>query len=130
MAGNGYVMPLYHVTPAENIQNILRCGLEPAIGPRSAELGEVRACVYAFPDAATLEDAMGSWLADAFDPEEALGCFLIDADGLECRTGDDIPGYEMQIIEHIPAERLELLSADIWSEIGIPALSDTPAPGV
>lgn len=114
-------MKAYHLTPFENLDQIWDTGLIPAVGPRSAELGETVPGIYVFPDRHTLEQALGSWLEDAFDPEAALSCLLIDLEGLACDSDVD---YELRILEPVAPDRIALLSTDIWAETGIPALHD------
>ena len=47
----------WHITPLENLPRILREGLIPAIGPRSADLGEEIAAVHLFSRFDDLVDA-------------------------------------------------------------------------
>ena len=63
-------MPYYHVTPTINVTRILKEGLIPQIGPRSA-LMEREDGIYLFNSVEDAETALGSWLGDAFDDEFA-----------------------------------------------------------
>lgn len=127
-------MIFYHVTPAENLDHISRTGLEPRRGPRSEEFGEESSRIYLFPDADALSGALESWLEDAFDPEEPLACLTVDMEGIP--YSQDEVEFEVTVCDLIPADRLKLLSRDIWEEYGVPEVSsaqplqtdDTPEP--
>lgn len=72
----------WHLTPVDNLPAILRDGLLPAIGPRSAALGEMRASVHLFSDFASLDDA--DWLESAFDDDQQLCLLHVD---VPCQEG-------------------------------------------
>lgn len=114
-------MIFYHVTPAENLDNISKTGLEPRRGPRSEEFGEESSRIYLFPDADALSGALESWLEDVFDPEEPLACLTVDMDGIPF-SRDEVE-FEVTVCDHIPADRIKLLSRDIWEEYGVPEAS-------
>ncbi len=82
----------YHVTPKRNLTDILREGLLPKIGPRSASIGESIPGVYLFSDKASCEQALMNWLGDCL---EDAGEVVI----LEIRNCQDVEkstaGYEV-----------------------------------
>lgn len=58
---------LYHVTLMDNVESILKDGLIPQIGARSAEYGELFNAVYMFPNIEDMECALGQWLGDWYN---------------------------------------------------------------
>ena len=62
-------MTLYHVTPKKNVPSIIRDGLIPQVGDRSAAMAETPA-IYLFPSREHAEDAVMNWLGDEFEDEE------------------------------------------------------------
>ena len=101
----------YHLTRGHNLPSILRDGLIPAIGPRAADLGETAPAVYLFPDLDAVEAALSSWGEVAFGDEDPLAC-------LEVSLEREIPleGFELISPDPIPADRLRVISRDIWGE--------------
>ena len=63
----------FHVTPKENIGQIMSNGLIPAIGPRSEEANEDVALVYMFPNVSDMETALANWLGECFEEDEDYG---------------------------------------------------------
>lgn len=105
---------LYHVTPAANLPSILDLGLQPQIGRRSASAGESVAAVYCFTDLAAVEDALANWLGDCFDEDEALALLRLNV-GNDVRLGAGA-GYEVMVLDPIPAGALAVLSEDVGEE--------------
>jgi hypothetical protein len=101
----------YHVTPIENLPAILEHGLLPAIGPRSAELGEDSPAVFAFVDRQSCDTALGSWLGDVFDdvPEGGLVIFEIKSD---IRPTSSDAGFEALFTQPVPPQCLRVLGED------------------
>lgn len=63
LAENEVKIPLYHVTPLDQVSNILETGLEPRIGPRSEGM-ELEPRVYLFGDQESVDQALMNWLGD------------------------------------------------------------------
>ena len=61
---DNYNTKYYHVTLAENLNNILQEGLIPLIGERSLEIEEKEALVYLFSSIEDMECAVMQWLGD------------------------------------------------------------------
>lgn len=101
----------YHVTPIENLPAILEHGLLPAIGPRSAELGEDSPAVFAFVDRQSCDTALGSWLGDVFEdvPEGGLVIFEIKSD---IRPTSSDAGFEALFTQPVPPQCLRVLGED------------------
>lgn len=103
---------VYHVTPADNLDEILRHGLVPQIGLRTRKIEGEKPAVYCFPDKATMEDAVMNWLGDEFDEDESLALLEIDTDGLRGQVTDGAQ-YEIAITDSIPVEKIRILSKDL-----------------
>jgi len=98
----------YHVTPAENLDAILRGGLQPRIGERSAELGELVPRVYLFPDLESCDTALAGWLGDCFEGVPEDGLLLLHVDVTGCTLASEV-AYELTSAEAIePARILEI----------------------
>lgn len=102
---------LYHVTPSRNLDSILRDGLRPQIGPRSALLGEKVARVYFFQTLDSVEVALCNWLGDALDDEPgAIAVLAIDATGLEL---DYLAWpFEIACLHPVGPEKISLILQD------------------
>lgn len=94
-----------HLTPAENLADILRDGLIPAIGPRSELVSEERPLVHLFSRFEDLESA--GWLEDSFEEDEALALFYIDVPAAD--------GAWTEIDRTIDPARIHLVSEDFES---------------
>ncbi|GCD60205.1 hypothetical protein WSS15_20970 [Acetobacter pasteurianus] len=96
----------FHVTPAENLPSIMRNGLEPRIGPRSEDLGEKYKAIYLFPNVEAMENALGNWMAEAFDDDETLAVIHVS---LPSGTFQHNTGYEIEVTARIPPDRIEII---------------------
>lgn len=107
-------MRLWHVTRRDQVAEILREGLRPRIGPRSAALGEGAEAMYCFVNGAALEDALGGWLGEAFDGV-ALSVLEVE---VPCEWVTVSRGFECEavIAQAIPASAVHVLieDADVW----------------
>ena len=81
---------LYHVTLMSNLDDIMRNGLEPRLGERSKEVGEVRKAIYLFPTIDDMDCALGQWLGDWYNDE----------------YGEDVPlaSLEITLPDNFPIE--------------------------
>lgn len=57
----------FHVTPMENVQNIMEHGLVPQIGERSGAQGEEAPAIYLFPTMDDMDNALSNWLGEWFE---------------------------------------------------------------
>lgn len=97
---------IYHVTPAHNLESILRDGLRPQIGPRSALLGEAKELVYFFGSRLALEEALSIWLGEALDDEPgAISVLSVDPSGLHLVSD---ASYELACHHLVPPEKISL----------------------
>ena len=71
MNGHKGMMELFHVTPAFNVDSILKEGLIPQVGERTATIQDGMG-VYLFPNYEDCENALMSWLGEEFDEEIPL----------------------------------------------------------
>lgn len=100
----------YHITPVGNLNTILKDGLQPRIGERSAELGEKVPRIYLFPDIQSCETALTTWLGACFEDikDDGLIILKMDVSGLSLDHSVD---YELSCLDIIPPLRvLEVLS--------------------
>lgn len=102
----------WHITPLENLPHILRDGLIPSIGPRSANLGEEIAAVHLF---SRFDDLMSAnWLESAFDGEETLALIYVAVPASK--------GAWTEIVTAVSPERIMLISRDLDEVADSPAL--------
>jgi pyrimidine deaminase RibD-like protein len=103
---------VYHVTPASNLDSIMKAGLRPQVGARSSQIPGEQSAIYCFPDKTSLEDAMMNWLGDEFDEDEELALLEIDTTNL---TGEYTPNaeFEIRITSLIPPNRIKVLSSNL-----------------
>lgn len=104
---------VWHVTPVENLESIISDGLKPAIGPRSAELGEKVEAIYCFDSPEDLENALSNWMGDVFDEDQVLA--LLELDVPENALAGEGAGFEVVICSPIPVGNIRILSHDIDS---------------
>lgn len=102
---------VWHVTPIENLETIISDGLKPAIGPRSAELGETVEAIYCFDSPDDLDNAMSNWLGEAFEEDQVL--VLLELDVPEDALAGEGAGFEVVIRSPIPVGNIRILSHDI-----------------
>ena len=119
-------MNVYHVTPTCHVFDILEQGLLPGIGPRSHELGEEVARIYVFTDLATLDDALGNWLGNAFDEDEELSIIELSVDDARVVVPDDL--YEAYILDTVaPSAIVRIVAEQEWG-ISVEKLPDGITP--
>lgn len=96
---------LYHITPTENIDKILRQGLIPNVGERSKQMDDEPG-IFLFPSLLVAEDAM-NWFLDEFDEDIMLTVLEIDPDGLDIHPSS--VEYELICKSKIPPENIKVL---------------------
>lgn len=99
----------YHITTDDALPGILSQGLHPAIGERSAALGEDAPRVYLFPTEDDLLTALGSWLGECFDMDTVLHVLSVDTHNL---TLDSTVGWELTCATPITPDRLTYLRTE------------------
>ena len=115
----------YHVTLRSNLDSIREKGLMPQIGYFSSIYGETEAAIYVFPTKPQLEDALASWLGEAY--EDYCEEFNIDFDELELiicvinmpdeiTVFGDASFYEQCIYETIKPEHISYYD-ELWQKI-------------
>lgn len=117
---------LYHLTPASSTPSILREGLVPQIGERSALAGETVPAIYCFADLRELDDALTNWMAEYFDEDEPLSLLRFVA-GSDTAYGGGA-GYEVVVTSPIPAASLTVLYEDVWEATLIEDAAPSEAP--
>lgn len=112
----------FHVTPAKNLDSILKNGLEIRTGERSLANHESQDAVFLFPSFSEMENALYNWLGAEFEDEDDLIIFQIDIPkGFPVYRNTDSNGelmYEAYTYENIPPayitavydERYELIN--------------------
>lgn len=101
----------YHVTPLTNVERILRVGLTPLIGERSAKIGETEPAIYLFPTEQDCETALMGWLDNEFEEEEQLAILEIQLP-YELTTHTSEAEYEVLVKELIPPSHIRLKSIE------------------
>ena len=98
----------YHVTPADNLDSIMRVGLRPSIGHRAIACGEDTPMVYLFGHRKDVDNALMNWLGDEFDDDVALVVLQVECDSVV--RGD--VAYEYVCFETIAPECISLDSIE------------------
>ena len=107
---------VYHVTPSENLDNIMSKGLVPDVGDRARKIPDEKHAVYCFPDKNSMEDAVMNWLGDEFDEDTQLALLEIYTTGLKGQVTDGAE-YEVAITSIIPPQNIRILSKDLATPI-------------
>lgn len=114
---------LYHVTPSENLPSILGSGLKPAIGPRSAELGEPQPFVYLFRSLQDVETALMNWLGEALEDAGELAILEIEPSATTAsRLQTSSEDYEVRCDTVIPANCITRMLDEHLEEMKAPAI--------
>ena len=71
---------MYHVTPATNLDAVMRDGLIPHMGLRSRQLGEAQPAVYLFPTINDVTNAVANWFGECFHDEIDLVLLFVQFD--------------------------------------------------
>ena len=127
LAENEVKISLYHVTPLDQISNILETGLKPLVGPRSERM-ELEPRVYLFGGLDAVEQALMNWFGDEMQGDEWRSGYAVlridlpanwfkqrrvlktfHPDGAE-------PSWEWSTREAIPPEYIEVEEEWEWPE--------------
>lgn len=98
----------YHVTPADNLDSIMRVGLRPRIGERASAYGEDAPKVYLFGHRKNVDNALMNWLGDEFDNDVALAVLQVECDSVVRGDVD----YEFVCFDVIAPECISLDSIE------------------
>jgi hypothetical protein len=115
-------MWMFHVTPALNIPLILRDGLLPMVGERSAAFGEAEPAVamYVSPEAAA--QCFEEWMSAWFEDDEAIAILAVDIDGrLDVHESLDDP-REARSALPFESGRIRVLSSNLHKVNDLAAL--------
>lgn len=104
---------MFHITPSATLPSILTEGLLPLVGPRSALLYEPAPAIYLFPDRASAEDALSSWMGDVFDEDEQFALLEIDTSGSSPTPSFDLPSWEWTTSHPIQPHRITVVTQDL-----------------
>ena len=100
----------FHVTPMENVQNIMEHGLVPQIGERSGAQGEETPAIYLFPTRDDMDNALSNWLGewfeDAYGPDAELAVIKVSLPKDVYVHYDRTVPYECYVTEPIPSKQL------------------------
>lgn len=100
----------FHVTPMENVQNIMEHGLVPQIGERSGAQGEETPAIYLFPTRDDMDNALSNWLGewfeDAYCPDAELAVIKVSLPKDVYVHYDRTVLYECYVTEPIPSKQL------------------------
>ena len=99
----------YHVTPAENVEAIMRDGIKPTYGPRSEAAAESGPAVYLFPSRAHAEEAVMNWYGDEVEDDEPLALIRVSLPPKKFELKSEVP-YEFYATETIPPKFLKVLT--------------------
>ena len=90
---------LYHVTPSENVKDILSIGLEPRIGAASQQNGEDCPRVYLFTSLEWVKECVETWLREVYWDKD-LSVLAINATAKE--LGGEVNGGEVLVEGVVP----------------------------
>ena len=113
---------MYHVTPTKNLRSIMKNGLRPQIGDRSAKLHGEENGIFLFPTLDDVEDAVSNWLGDEFDEDEDLTLLAIDVSGLP--LVDSNAGYEKIAKTAISPDRISVSNELMLEDSGQDDIAD------
>lgn len=105
----------FHVAASKNVRSILKNGLQPKRGSRSAALGEGGKAVFLFSSREGVDDALANWLGDEFDEDEPLSLLLVMVpDSIAVTpTFDGATSWEWVSRQKIPPQYISLAAEEI-----------------
>lgn len=113
---------VYHITPIENLDDIMTTGLVPQIGPRSLALGEPKPAIYFFPTLDDVDTALSQWAGRAFDEDSEVALLRVTLPDTVTIFSD--AGYECHTYDTIPPGCFRVLSTDVFGESDIVSLTE------
>lgn len=96
------------MTPADNLDQIMRVGLRPSIGKRASAYGENAPMVYLFGHREDVDNALMNWLGNEFDDDIALAVLQVECDSVVRGDVD----YEFVCFDVIAPEYISLDSIE------------------
>lgn len=96
----------YHVTLSENVSSIMKKGLIPIQGERSAKLDDYG--IFMFGDKSHMEDALVNWLGDEFDEDDELTVLIINLPDNWPLVNEDTAGFEWISRDPIPSKYIQV----------------------
>lgn len=108
----------FHVTPVENLQSIMKNGLQPQIGDRSEQCGEKTKAIYLFHSLEDVDNALYNWLGECFLPDIDLAILQIEIPEdfpiiMQKDSNGDI-FFESVCYEEIPAEHITKIYDEMY----------------
>lgn len=110
----------FHLTDATNVDSIMSSGLQPRMGDRSLEFGELEPAIFLFRTLADAEYALSNWLGEAFDGVESLALLQVElavpagdvSETLDLEQRCDDGTFEHVVKETIPPAAISVLTMD------------------
>ena len=103
---------VYHVTPANNLNSIMKHGLRPSVGDRSNKIPGEQNGIFVFPDIESAEDAVMNWLGDEFGDDVELSLLSITTSGLENKIAKGAD-YEYIIKTQVSPNRIKVVPSNL-----------------
>ncbi len=101
---------LYHVTPSENVENILKVGLIPSVGVASQQNGEECPRIYLFTSLKWVKECIETWLGEVYWNKDLS---VLSINSTAKKLGGEKCGGEVLVEKPIhPSLIKELYSAD------------------
>jgi hypothetical protein len=105
-------MIAYHITLRKSVPNILARGLQPRLGPRAKELGEVEKVVFLYKTKKDCKDGLQGWFGGCFFGDDIEEMVI-----LELNLGKDILASKEQDGEFLVLELIsERAIKKIWTK--------------
>lgn len=117
---------VYHVTERCNLDSVLKYGLRPMIGPRSAQTApdgkplEKVPRVYGFRSKGDLDNAMCNWFGGVWEAEEETKGVPINLVYIEIDTTTKYESdveYEVAFLNTIPTSDILNIYTEDWNSI-------------
>lgn len=106
----------YHVTLGKSVPNILARGLQPRIGPRSKELGEVERAVFMYKSRRDCKEGLAGWFGGVFFNDEISDMVVLELDiGKDVLTRKENEG-EIFVLELIAPNSVKRIWSKDFSE--------------
>lgn len=100
---------LFHITPYENLNNILYMGLHPAVGPRSILIKEVKPAIYLFSSIEAVETALSTWLGNELTEERLVLLEINLPNFIKAYQNKNAP-FEFQVLRPIPSKYIKVIN--------------------
>src|ERR1700749_4826404 len=98
----------YDVTPSVNVPRILKNGLIPNLGLRSAKIEKGQNKIFLFKSVDDAEDAVMNWLGDEFPEDTDLTLLKVTLPSTFPITHDPVAGFEISTSNKIPPEMISV----------------------